>query len=643
MKGIYKKFFLIAILAIIIFYFIFNSVSYLEIYKPDSQHIIKLLKQHNKNKQHPRLMATSKDFENIKLEINKDKEAKERFIHLKQQADTMLKQEPFKYELTDELRLLTLSRQVLYRIQTLAFVYQISGQKKYADRAWFELEAISNDEKFPDWHPVQFLDTAEMTNAAAIGYDWLYNYLTDSQKLLIRNAILTKGLKPAMEFSKKENSPMNGNTNWNSVCNGGIGLGALAIGDEGGEFETISGKILENSIKYLPKMLNEYSPDGAWYEGPGYWDYATTYFAYFISALDSTLGTDYNLSKASGLSSTGYFPIYMTGPGGTFNFADSSSDELKSPVLLWLANKFSNGEYAWYYDNKIATIKNITPMTFIWGNKKVKKVPIKKQDEYFRKSEVVALHSSLSKNTDSFIGFKTGTNGLSHNDLDIGTFVYDSLGIRWFCDLGADNYNLKGYGDMQDTRWQYYRKRAEGHNTLVINPNLNSDQNIYAKTKIETFKSSPRKSFAIADITDAYKSDAMSVKRGVALYKGTKTMLIQDEIITYKPSDIWWFAHTQAKIEINRDKKSAILSKNGKKILVSILSPADGYFNKMEAEPLPSSPNPNNQTYNNMEKLTIHLANVDDTTITVVISPLVDDENLSLPNLVKLQDWDIYN
>jgi hypothetical protein len=36
----------------------------------------------------------------------------------------------------------------------------------------------------------------------------------------------------------------------------------------------------------------------------------------------------------------------MTGPNEIFNFADSSSGKLKSPVLLWLYSKFKNAECA---------------------------------------------------------------------------------------------------------------------------------------------------------------------------------------------------------------------------------------------------------------------------------------------------------
>lgn len=671
MNNIYRKFFLFILSAIVLTYFILNFTPYFfrkisnnkstkstsenindksvidpKIYTSNPKNIIKLLKQYNENKEHPRLMARERDFKNIKSQINNNMLMKKNFNYLKKQADIILDEKPVRYKITDNSDILYTSRRVLYRIQTLSFMYKISNEKKYAHRAWLELEAISNNKTFPNWNPSHFLDTAEMTNAASIGYDWLYNYLSEKQRSVIRNAILNKGLKPAMEFYSKNNSPMKGDNNWNSVCNGGISMGALAIGDEGGEFTSTSSKILENSIKYLPVMLNNYTSDGAWYEGTTYWDYGTTYVAYFISALDSSLGTDYGLSQSSGLASTGYFPIYMSSSAGMFNFADSKVDIVKSPVLLWLSNKFKNGDYKLYYDKKINT-KDINVMSFIWGNKNknIKETKLQKQDKYFKGLESVGLHSSLLKSDDYFIGFKAGTNNLNHSDLDIGTFVYDSFGIRWFCELGPENYTLPDYWNMKEdgTRWEYYRKRAEGQNTLVINPSSKPDQNVYAKTKIETFKSGSKKSFAIADITDAYNNDALSVKRGVALFKNNGKMIVQDEILNYDPSNIWWFAHTQAKININEDKKSAILSKNGKKILVSIVSPVNGYFDKMNAEPLPSSPNPFEQSPNNVEKLAIHLTNVKSTTISVIISPLTDYENLSPTNLIKLKDWNTDN
>lgn len=85
---------------------------------------------------------------------------------------------------------------MLGRVYSLGLVYQVTGEEKYAARAWSELEAAA---AFTDWNPDHFLDTAEMTHAFAIGYDWLYDYLTEEQRQLLRRAILELGLHPALE------------------------------------------------------------------------------------------------------------------------------------------------------------------------------------------------------------------------------------------------------------------------------------------------------------------------------------------------------------------------------------------------------------------------------------------------------------
>ncbi|MBU3180715.1 DUF4962 domain-containing protein [Clostridium psychrophilum] len=624
------------------------SDSGIKIIKPIASDIIQLLEIKNKSKQHPRILASSDDFNSIKIQIANNKKVKARFKSLRKKADNMLKQPPVRYEIPDGVRLLETSRKVLDRVQTLSFMYKITGERKYAERAWIELETVSgknpNQEKyvFKDWHSAHFLDTAEMTNAAAIGYDWLYDYLSEKQKEVIRSAIVNRGLKPALDSYRKKTSWVVTDNNWNAVCNGGIGMGALAIADEGPEYEKLSGEILEAGIKSLPIMLKDYSPDGGWYEGPAYWNYATTYTAYFIASLDSALGSDFGLSKNLGLSSAGNFPLYLEGVKGQFNYADASLFRNGSPVLLWLANKYEKSEYAWCF-NKITALSDDSVMGFIWGANTTKSKAPKIQDKYFKNIEVVGMHTDLLSPNDNFIGFKAGKNGQSHGDLDIGSFVYDSLGVRWIYDLGTENYNLPEYFDMSynSKRWLYYRKRAEGHNTLVLNPNNKPDQDVKADTKIISFKAEKGKTFAIADLTDAYKENAISVKRGIKMYKENGKILVQDEINTKKLTDIWWFVNTKAYIKVSSDKKSAILYKNGERLWIGILSPLKGEFQIMKAEPLSSSPNPKDQTVNKEYKLAIHLDSTNKTTISVMMCPLTKNKNKpkSLLKVTALDEW----
>lgn len=80
---------------------------------------------------------------------------------------------------------------------------------------------------FADWNPSHFLDVAEMTAALGIGYDWLYEELSEEDRRGIREAIVEKGLKPSLTV----NSWTRAVHNWNQVCNAGMAIGALAVAE----------------------------------------------------------------------------------------------------------------------------------------------------------------------------------------------------------------------------------------------------------------------------------------------------------------------------------------------------------------------------------------------------------------------------
>ena len=114
------------------------------------------------NPGHPRLLASPDDFARLQKDTQKIPILKKWYKTVQTQAEDLLNKPPSKYEIPDGLRLLATSRQVLSRVYTLAMVYKMSGDRRFADRAWVELEAAAN---FKDWNPRHFLDTAEMTHA----------------------------------------------------------------------------------------------------------------------------------------------------------------------------------------------------------------------------------------------------------------------------------------------------------------------------------------------------------------------------------------------------------------------------------------------------------------------------------------------
>jgi len=171
---------------------------------------------------------------------------------------------PSTYELPDGKRLFATSRRVKDRAYTLAMAYRLTGDERFSMRAWDELLAAAN---FKDWNPSHYLDTAEMTHGFAIGYDWLYDAWTPEQLTTLRNAIKNLGLNTALPLYRKKQAFVILTNNWNPVCNGGIGMGALAIADEE---SALADEILTGALKSIPRALAQYGPDGAWNEGPGY-------------------------------------------------------------------------------------------------------------------------------------------------------------------------------------------------------------------------------------------------------------------------------------------------------------------------------------------------------------------------------------
>jgi hypothetical protein len=496
--------------------------------------------------------------------------------------------------------------------------------EKYLERAWQELEACA---AFPDWNPSHFLDVGEMCHAFAIGYDWLYADLSEEQRVTIREALINKGIEPYLKGSESGDGKWVKNiTNWNFVCNGGVGIAALAIG---AEEEEMFSKIISHVMVNLPYALQSYAPDGAWDEGVGYWDYGTRYLTYLMASLQSATGQLYGIPNAEGLAETCYFPIYMSGNGNkSYQFGDGESRRVSDPAMFWLAEQYNKPVFgAWRYLHIARDGAKPGIFDLLWykpefsNTSKLEELP---PDRYFRHVEVVTVRSSFNDKN----GFMAGLKGrmvseLHHNDLDQGSFYLEALGETWAEELGSGHYNAPGYWQYKPSggRWNYYPKRAEGQNTLVINPSLEPDQISNAQSGIISYNSQTDEVFAVTDITDAYRHHADKVQRGLYLFDNRKTLMIQDEVELKEPGEIWWFMHTRAEITVRNNAQQVILEKNGKKLMASLQSSEPASFSVVEARPLPSSPK--DEYWNppaDMKKLAVHFENIRNLTLNITFN-----------------------
>ena len=534
------------------------------------------------DRNHPRLMLKDADLQGLKRQYAHDKVLQKCIKDVIERADKYLQGPKLKHHLIGP-RMLHISRRCLQPVYALGLAWRWTGEEKYARKLEENLLTVC---AFEDWNPSHFLDTAEMSHAVGVGYDWLYSWLDKSTREEIKAGLIKHGLEEGLQAYEQKLWWTRSRFNWNQVCNGGMIVGALAIAESDPEYAR---KIIPAAVQSLPLALASYGPDGAWMEGVGYWGYATRYTAYGLTALKTGLGTDFGLLQIEGLSESGLFPIYCQGPTGRYlNFADCNGKNSRRPLpwMFWLTRTFHNPLFAESERVQLARSK-ASPGHIIWYVPDPKKdIPELPLDKYYHgEVEIALFRSSWDDPKGLWAGVKGGYNEVAHGHLDLGNFEMDALGVRWACDLGSDDYNLPGYfkGKPGGPRWNYYRLISISHNVPLL---ANENQKVKAKSKFIRCETNTNQPFVQIDLTEAYKDHASKVTRGVKLVEGRQAVLIQDEFEIAQPCEVAWGMTTEAKIEADKPN-TAILTLEGQNLLACILSPEKACFTIESAEQKP--------------------------------------------------------
>lgn len=342
------------------------------------------------------------------------------------------------------------------------------------------------------WNPSHFLDTAELTAAYGIAYDWLHDQWTSDQLESIRFTMIEYGLSNGVIAYDDANDPLfygwwrnNTEGNWNCVCNNGLTMGSLAIlgDDTTGTAQQLLSMTVTNAVENC--ALSPTS-DGSWPETNDYWYFGSTGHAEMASSLLTATGSAYNLLDVNpGMKLSGLFHMYATGPGSLFNYGDTGPNKYTATAnpMFFYGDHFNMPEYQLFQRDQVDAAE---PWSMFWYDATVYGAfwDGLALDHFFDNStdQWASMRSSWTDENALFVAVKAGTlqGHQTHNDLDCGDFVVDALGNRWFGELGDGDYVAEGYfsSDAQDSdRWLYYRKRTEGQNTILVGA---ANQNVLA-------------------------------------------------------------------------------------------------------------------------------------------------------------------
>ncbi|MEP6716475.1 MAG: heparinase II/III family protein [Terriglobia bacterium] len=511
---------------------------------------------------HPRLLLLDPDFDKIRVATRENPLARRIYLELEKDADRLLSIPPVEYKLSGQ-RLQTQTRRAVDRITTLALMYRLSGRDSWLRRAIMELNAAAN---FRDWNPARFVETAEMSHAFALGYDWLYNALSAEERGWIREALVTKALDPALPIYQQKTWWTREHYNWNIVCNSAMTMAALAVAEDE---PAKAGGVLRGALESIPHGLATFGTDGGWPEGTSYGEYVARYSALFFSALETGLGNDYGLSGFHGLDRAGRVRIYMTGTSNKmFNFGDALEDPGPAPEMFWMAKHFSVPAYAWAEQRQLERGMHPDALHLVWFAKdaKVPAPPGFPLDTVFHGIGVASFRTAWDDPNAIFLAVKGGDNKGAHAHLDLGSFVLDAGGVRWASDLGPDDVSAPGL-----QRTNLYRVRTESHNTLLIE---GENQDPKAEARITRQEFAPDFSWVQIDLSKASSHVRQWTRRiGMA---SRQAVLIEDSLRADPPVDVIWSMLTEADISVNGP--TATLHKNGWNLAAEIRTPRHAVF-----------------------------------------------------------------
>ncbi|MBQ4526997.1 MAG: discoidin domain-containing protein [Clostridia bacterium] len=616
--------------------------------EPSGEEMISMLKENYPGGEHPRLYFNKTKLNELKEQIASNELMAGWYDDVVKSADKYLDMPLVEYEIYDGIRLYDRCHQIKLRVTDLGFVYLMTGDEKYAKRAYEEIEHAAT---YPDWNPSHFLDTSEMLLAYATCYDWLYDYLSDDQKKLMREAVVEKGLQPAMnDYETPLDTPRQyggydwvkashtSPDNWVLICNSAVIVASLAFGDE----IDMASKLLDYGMDGIKSSILMYAPDGAWFEGPSYWGFATTNYIDFAESILNVYGEDFGYIRAPGISQTVYYPyaagqfaIHDASPSDTVNTEKYSADYFYFAKLFGDEGLTAHMAKACQRVNGSGSVRMIL---FYDYNAAQDGEFVLNKDVYFRGSEIAIMTDGWDYDNNIYVGFHSGDVDVKHGQADAGQVNIDAYGTRFAVEVGREDSKFEGSTKV-------YRNRAEGHNVIVINPDDSYGQAKTGTARIERAESNETSSFVISDISSPYQLYAKNMKRGVKLTNNRSLVIIQDEMNLNQESEIYWFMHTKCPITILNDGKAAKFDGKYRDMYVYLLEDVDGTFSVMDASPMPTSPVVEGQKSNaGYRKLCFNAKNVKDLTLAIACSfevPGIENPEFYRPEVVPLDQWQL--
>lgn len=491
-------------------------------------------------------------------------------------------------------------------IAEAAFVYKITGEKKYLDAAKKYIDAgISYDTWGYTYNkPNVDLAAGHLLYGMGWGYDLLYNDLSPAERTRIREKLVKQARLLHDFFKPKSGKTYAYSQNHTFIPISGLAVTAYALMDEVPEAKEWAA----TSRAIFDRVLATYSQDGYFYESMEYWIFSTPWLVHYMDAHEHATGEDLYQSTP-GLKEAHKYVSHITLPGAEFNFdfgdiyagpvtrARKGDDYQRERIggkfrtnyniLYNLASRYSSsdaqGVAEWLKSKGQVNAEEF--WTFIWYNPKLKSTPISQQptNHYFEDHGVVFWRNSWNDDATAF-AFKAGppeghsatakvkafpdwrlSSGHAHPDS--GSFIIWSNGRYLTGDSGYAGVPLTEHHNTVSFDGKGQAKEGNGHDAFSGVSYDRMDKIVITDVKFEN-------GVAItADLAAAYEPE-LGVESFIRKFVFTAPgdFRIDDEIKTTRPSLITSYLHSDTLI--TGDKGQFIFEPGSTSLSVTLAEPS---------------------------------------------------------------------
>ncbi len=433
----------------------------------------------------------------------------------------------------------------------------VDGSEEARDAAKSALLDLAHwDTWVPPWFEAHgqhtYYPAGELAGDAAFGYDTLYHNLSNSERELVRRALIERGIKPAYKEYVLDNRAMADTSNWigHAVSGGVLACLAAMETEDDPELNIYLGGLL---IKLENHLAATYLSDGSYGEGVSYQEFDLKSTTLALSALARVYGIDY--WPRTFVKDSLHYPLYLLAHPIRDGFDMGDSHTPTGYSIAGVIQHTDDPVMHWYYDQ--FQHRSITDFLFPPDNI-APQPPSKPMSRVFDQKGNVVFRTGWGPD-DAILLFRAGPN-FNHNHGDQGAFLLRAGGENLVVEGGPADY-------YKDPYYRTYFSQSAGHNTVLIDGDPGS-QEIADTRQFRALNAYPRITDAITSGSfDAVGSELASVYRGRLeqfsrriVFLKPDTVVIYDDLAGRSPATFDWLLHVKDRAKIRISRGAAVYS-----------------------------------------------------------------------------------